>query len=477
MKDSPIVVVIGGGFGGISTVQALAKVDVNVVLIDKQNHHLFQPLLYQVATSVLPSSNIAFPIRRIFRDQKNAHVFNDEVVGFDIAAKQLVFANNRRAPYDYLVVAAGAGTSYFGHDEWAEFAPGMKSLEDATVIRNRILRAFEDAEAETDEAALRAHLTFVIVGGGATGVELSGAIKELGVDSVCKDYRRFDAKSARVILVEASERLLSSMSHSSSNEALKALKKIGVEVRLKQSVTNVWADSVEIDGERIYANTIVWTAGVKANSLGASLGAELDRSGRVKVEPDCSVKGSSNVFVIGDMATINCAKSGKPVPGVAPAAAQMGKFVANIISCEVAEINKEAKRLVANPANARKNARSGSEVEQNLLQQRDAFVYFDKGSMATIGRAKAVAEVAGMKFHGIIAWFAWLFIHLILLVGFHNRILVFLSWGFSYLTFSKGSRIISGNPQSHVVSPVGSETGNSASDYRKAVDQLLMRMP
>lgn len=189
------MVVIGGGFGGISTVQALAKVDVNVVLIDKQNHHLFQPLLYQVATSVLPSSNIAFPIRRIFRDQKNAHVFNDEVVGFDIAAKQLVFANNRRAPYDYLVVAAGAGTSYFGHDEWAEFAPGMKSLEDATVIRNRILRAFEDAEAETDEAALRAHLTFVIVGGGATGVELSGAIKELGVDSVCKDYRRFDAKA------------------------------------------------------------------------------------------------------------------------------------------------------------------------------------------------------------------------------------------------------------------------------------------
>lgn len=477
MKDSPIVVVIGGGFGGISTVQALAKVDVNVVLIDKQNHHLFQPLLYQVATSVLPSSNIAFPIRRIFRDQKNAHVFNDEVVGFDIAAKQLVFANNRRAPYDYLVVAAGAGTSYFGHDEWAEFAPGMKSLEDATVIRNRILRAFEDAEAETDEAALRAHLTFVIVGGGATGVELSGAIKELGVDSVCKDYRRFDAKSARVILVEASERLLSSMSHSSSNEALKALKKIGVEVRLKQSVTNVWADSVEIDGERIYANTIVWTAGVKANSLGASLGAELDRSGRVKVEPDCSVKGSSNVFVIGDMATINCAKSGKPVPGVAPAAAQMGKFVANIISCEVAVKKKEAKRLVANPANARENARGGSEVEQNLLHQRDAFVYFDKGSMATIGRAKAVAEVAGMKFHGIIAWFAWLFIHLILLVGFHNRILVFLSWGFSYLTFSKGSRIISGNPQSHVVSPVGSETGNSASDYRKAVDQLLMRMP
>ncbi|MSR33191.1 MAG: NAD(P)/FAD-dependent oxidoreductase [Phycisphaerales bacterium] len=477
--DSPIVVVIGGGFGGIAAVQALAKAAVNVVLIDKQNHHLFQPLLYQVATSVLPSSNIAFPIRRIFRDQENAYVFNDEVIGIDLAAQRLVFANNRRAPYDYLIVAAGAGTSYFGHDEWAQFAPGMKSLEDATVIRNRILRAFEDAEAETDPVALRAHLTFVVVGGGATGVELSGAIKELGVDSICKDYRRFDAKSARVILAEAGDRLLSNMSHNSSDAALKALEKIGVEVRLKQSVTNVWADSVEINGERVYGNTIVWTAGVEANSLGASLGAQLDRNGRVKVEPDCSVKGAPNVFVIGDMATMNCAKTGKPVPGVASAAAQMGKFVARIIAREVAATNKQAKleraKHVGAATNVTTSAATGTQ-QLNALPQRGAFVYLDKGSMATIGRAKAVAEVAGLKFHGLIAWLAWLFIHLILLVGFHNRILVFLSWGFSYLTFSKGSRIISGNPKSHVVAPVGAETGNSPLDRREAVDQLLQRM-
>lgn len=458
MTDSPTVVVIGGGFGGIAAVQALAKTAVNVVLIDKQNHHLFQPLLYQVATSVLPSANIAFPIRRIFRDQDNAYVFNDEVMGIDLEARRLVFANNRKAPFDYLIVAAGAGTSYFGHDEWAKFAPGMKTLEDATVIRNKILRAFEDAEAETDAAALQAHLTFVIVGGGATGVELSGAIKELGVDAVCKDYRRFDAKNARVILVEAGDRLLSSMSHSSSQAALKALENIGVEVRLKQSVTNVWADSVEIGGERIYANNIVWTAGVQANSLGASLGAPLDRSGRVKVEPDCSVKGSPHVFVIGDMATLNCAKSGKPVPGVAPAAVQMGKYVAQIISREVAARNKHAQRMAKQQTGTHSNAAHGlAVVHATELPPRKAFAYLDKGSMATIGRAKAVAEVAGLKFHGLIAWLAWLFIHLLLLVGFHNRVLVFLSWGFAYLTFSKGSRIINGNPPSHVVSPVGLE--------------------
>lgn len=475
--NAPIVVVVGGGFGGVAAVQALEKAAVNVVLIDKQNHHLFQPLLYQVATSVLPQSNIAFPIRRIFRNQENAFVFNDDVIGIDLASNRLLFANNRKSPYDYLILAAGAGTSYFGHDEWAQFAPGMKSLEDAAVIRNRILRAFEDAESETDPTALRAHLTFVIVGGGATGVELSGAIKELGVDSICKDYRRFDAKSARVILVEASDRLLSSMSHSSSSSALKALEKIGVEVRLKQSVTNVCADSVEIDAERIFANTIVWTAGVQANSLGASLGTQLDRSGRVKVEPDCSVKGAPNVFVIGDMATVTCAKTGKPVPGVAPAAQQMGRFVANIISREVAAKNKQAKRAGSNHASAGTHTFDSNAAEQkDALLKRGVFVYLDKGSMATIGRAQAVAEVAGLKFHGFLAWLAWLFIHLFLLVGFNNRILVFLSWGISYITYSKGSRIISGNPHSNVVSPVGADVGNSPAERRTATEQLIRRM-
>ena len=470
--DSPIVVVIGGGFGGVSAVRALAKAPVNVVLIDKENHHLFQPLLYQVATSVLPNSNIAFPIRRIFRDQSNAYVFNEEVVSIDCAARRLTFANQRGAHFDYLILAAGASSSYFGNDQWAQFAPGMKSLDDATVIRNKILRAFEDAEAETDAVALQEHLTFIVVGGGATGVELAGAIKELGVDSLSKDYRRFNSKNARVILIEAGDRLLPSMSESSSHASLKALEKIGVEVRLNQSVTHVDATGVVVQGERINANTIVWSAGVKASSLGASLGAKLDRNGRVLVEPDCSVPGTPNVFVIGDMASMKCAKSGHAVPGVAPAAMQMGQFVAHIIAREVRAGVRYA-MPTSNAANTTPNVNVTNEAQ---IPERGKFEYFDKGSMATIGRAKAVAEVAGLKFHGLIAWLAWLFVHLILLVGFNNRILVFMSWGISYLTFSKGSRIISGNPPSRVVSPVGSDSGTSLDQRRKAVVVLLKRM-
>ena len=468
--DSPIVVVIGGGFGGVAAVQELAKAPVNVVLIDKENHHLFQPLLYQVATSVLPTSNIAFPIRRIFRKQANAYVFNDEVVSIDCAARRITFSNKRSARFDYLILAAGASSSYFGNDQWAPFAPGMKTLDDAMIIRNKILRAFEDAEAETDPVALREHLTFIVVGGGATGVELAGAIKELGVDSISKDYRRFNAKNARVILIEAGDRLLPSMSESSSHAALKALETIGVEIRLKQSVTHVDETGVVVNGETIRANTIVWSAGVKASSLGASLGAKLDRNGRVLVEPDCSVMGAPNVFVIGDMASMKCSKTGHAVPGVAPAATQMGQFVAKIIAREVrAGVSKTKSNAPNTTSNL--NTTNGAQI-----MERGKFEYFDKGSMATIGRAKAVAEVAGLKFHGLIAWLAWLFVHLILLVGFNNRILVFMSWAISYITFSKGSRIISGNPPSRVVAPVGSDTGDSAADRRKAVEELLMRM-
>ena len=468
--DAPIVVVIGGGFGGVAAVQELAKAPVNVVLIDKENHHLFQPLLYQVATSVLPTSNIAFPIRRIFRKQANAYVFNDEVVSIDCAARRITFSNKRSARFDYLILAAGASSSYFGNDQWAPFAPGMKTLDDAMIIRNKILRAFEDAEAETNPVALREHLTFIVVGGGATGVELAGAIKELGVDSISKDYRRFNAKNARVILIEAGDRLLPSMSESSSHAALKALEKIGVEIRLKQSVTHVDETGVVVNGETIRANTIVWSAGVKANSLGASLGAKLDRNGRVLVEPDCSVMGAPNVFVIGDMASMKCAKTGHAVPGVAPAATQMGQFVAKIIAREV---RAGVRKTTSHAPNTTSNINNTNSAQ---IMERGKFEYFDKGSMATIGRAKAVAEVAGLKFHGLIAWLAWLFVHLILLVGFNNRILVFMSWAISYITFSKGSRIISGNPPSRVVAPVGSDSGDSAADRRKAVEELLMRM-
>ena len=468
--DAPIVVVIGGGFGGVAAVQELAKAPVNVVLIDKENHHLFQPLLYQVATSVLPTSNIAFPIRHIFRKQANAYVFNDEVVSIDCAARRITFSNKRSARFDYLILAAGANSSYFGNDQWAPFAPGMKTLDDAMIIRNKILRAFEDAEAETNPVALREHLTFIVVGGGATGVELAGAIKELGVDSISKDYRRFNAKNARVILIEAGDRLLPSMSESSSHAAFTALEKIGVEIRLKQSVTHVDETGVVVNGETIRANTIVWSAGVKASSLGASLGAKLDRNGRVLVEPDCSVMGAPNVFVIGDMASMKCSKTGHAVPGVAPAATQMGQFVAKIIAREV---RAGVRKKTSNAPNTTSNINTTNSAQ---IMERGKFEYFDKGSMATIGRAKAVAEVAGLKFHGLIAWLAWLFVHLILLVGFNNRILVFMSWAISYITFSKGSRIISGNPPSRVVAPVGSDTGDSAADRRKAVEELLMRM-
>ena len=452
-RNEPVVMIVGGGFGGIAAAQALAKAPVRVVVVDRQNHHLFQPLLYQVATSVLASPNIAFPIRRIFRDQANVHVFNAEVAGIDCAARTLTLTDGNVAPFDYLVLAAGAGSSYFGHEEWARFAPGMKTLEDATLIRDRILRAFEDAEGETDPDAMRAHLTFIVVGGGPTGVELSGAIKELGVDSIARDYRRFDAASARVILVEAGDRLLASFGPESSKAAHAALERIGVEVRVGARVTDVFDGGVEVSGERIMADTVVWSAGVRANPLGQALGAELDRSGRVVVEPDCSVKGCPDVFVIGDMASIRCATTGKAVPGVAPAAMQMGAFVAGIIAREA-------------------SARAGG----TATPPRGAFRYHDKGSMATIGRAKAVAEIGRMRFSGLPAWLAWLLVHLVLLVGFHNRVLVFLSWAFAYLSFSKGARIITGDTPSRIVRPLGNRDGSDPAERARTMQLLKARM-
>jgi len=448
----PVVVVIGGGFGGIHLVQKLAKTPVNVVLVDRSNHHLFQPLLYQVATSVLSPSDIAFPIRRIFRGQSNAFILNDEVVSIDRMQHTITCVNGNKAPFDWLVLAAGASSSYFGHDDWQAFAPGMKSLEDATTIRSRVLRAFEDAEGETDPQALQAHLTFIVVGGGATGVELSGAIKELAVDAIAGDFRRFNAAQARVILVEAGGTLLPSMSEKSSLVALHSLREIGVEVRLHESVTDIFDGGVVIGSERIEADTVVWAAGVSASPLGRTLHTPLDRAGRVQVLPDCSVEGSPQVFVIGDMAAQVCAKTHHAVPGVAPAATQMADMVAKIIS-----------------AQCKTNAKGQSPP------QRPAFVYFDKGSMATIGRAHAVAEVAGLRLQGLLAWLAWLFIHLILLVGFRNRIFVVISWGFTYITFTKGSRLIDIRARSRVKRPIGSQLTTNASDREAVMEQLLRR--
>ena len=430
--DVPVVVVVGSGFGGLRVAQRLAKAPVRVAVLDRTNHHLFQPLLYQVATSVLTESDIAFPIRRIFRNQANALVALAEVVAVDRATKTLTFADGTKGPYDWLVLAAGAGSSYFGKDAWEAFAPGMKSLDDASAIRGRILRAFEDAEAETDPRALKSHLTFVVVGGGATGVELAGAIRELAVEALARDFRRFDTAITQVILVESADRLLGSMSEQSSSVALDSLRAMGVEVRLNERVTDVFDGGVMLGTERIEADTVVWAAGVAASPLGATLGVPLDRAGRVKVLPDCSVPGSPDVFVIGDMAAQLCARTGKPVPGVAPAAMQMADMVARIIGAESA-------------------AKTGAKPP------RPAFSYFDKGSMATIGRARAVAEVAGLKMRGLLAWLAWLFVHVLLLVGFRNRVFVMLSWGFAYLAFSKGARIITGHTRSRLRAPLGAE--------------------
>jgi NADH dehydrogenase len=446
----PVVVVVGGGFGGLRVARRLARAPVNVVLVDRKNHHLFQPLLYQVATGVLTTSDIAFPIRRVLRGQANAHVFNDIVTDVDLSTRTIGLSEGPRAPYDWLVLAAGATSSYFGNPDWEALAPGMKTLGEATLIRSRILRAFEDAEAESDPAARQAHLTFVVVGGGATGVELAGAIKELAVDALAGDYRRFDAARARVVLVEAGPRLLPDLSAASSASAKASLEGIGVEVRLGQPVSQVRDGGVTVGDERIDADTVVWAAGVKASSLGASLGMPCDRAGRVLVQPDCSLPGHPEVFVIGDMAAQRCSRTGKPVPGVAPGAIQMADMVARVIRDE-----------------------TRARIRGTTPAPRPAFRYRDKGSMATIGRGHAVAEVGPIRLRGLLAWLAWLFVHLVLLVGVRNRLFVLLSWGISYLTFSKGTRIIAGEPRSNLRRPLGTDAAGRPLPRDQAMRDLL----
>jgi NADH:ubiquinone reductase (H+-translocating) len=448
----PIVVIVGAGFGGLRVARRLARANVHVVVVDRKNHHLFQPLLYQVATGVLTTSDIAFPIRRVLRKQRNAFVFNDEVTDVDLATRTIGLGDGPRAPYDWLVLAAGATSSYFGNPTWEAFAPGMKTLGEATLIRSRILRAFEDAEAESDPVARQAHLTFVVVGGGATGVELAGAIKELAVDALAEDYRRFDAARARVMLVEAGPRLLPDLSETSSAVAKASLERIGVEVRLGKPVREVMDGAVTVGEERIVADTVVWAAGVRASALGESLGVPRERGGRVRVNADCSVPGHPEVFVIGDMAAQTCARTGRSVPGVAPGAIQMADMVAKVIRDET-------------------RARARGQVPP----ARPAFRYFDKGSMATIGRGQAVAEIGPVRLRGLPAWLAWLFVHLVLLVGVRNRLFVLLSWGVSYLTFSKGTRIIAGDPRSNLRRPLGTDAGGRPLSREESVADLLGR--
>jgi len=418
VSPCPNVVVIGAGFAGLRVCQGLAKVPVNVVLIDRHNYHLFQPLLYQVATAALSPADIAFPIRRIFRYQKNVSCVLGNVTQIDLSRKCLTIDNSQEIDFNYLIVASGATHSYFGKDDWLSNAPGLKTIDDALFIRKRILLAFEEAENELDESAQRAKLTFVVVGGGPTGVELAGALRQIAVKEIQKDYHHVDTSTARVMLVEANERVLKTFHPDLSARALRDLGKLGVEVRLNSSVTSVDDGGIKIGEERIDANNVFWAAGVQASPLGQSLGVELDRAGRVIVKPDLSVPGFPNVFIAGDLASATYGVNNLPVPGVAPAAMQMGAFISKVIAQEIRAVH--------------------------LVENRPPFRYWDKGSMATIGKAKAVADINGWKFTGFVAWLMWSLIHLMFLVSFRAKVFVMLNWGYTYIFQSSGARLITG---------------------------------
>lgn len=412
----PRIVIVGGGFGGLLAAKGLAKADCDITLIDRRNHHLFQPLLYQVATAALSPAQIAQPIRTILKHQANARVILDEVTGIDVAARCVRSAGNGEIPYDQLILATGASHAYFGHDEWQAAAPGLKSLEDATAIRRRILNAFERAELSNSTAEQQALLTFCIVGGGPTGVEMAGAIAELAHRTLLGEFRHIDPASAEVILIEAGPRVLAAMPEALSEKALKALARLGVSVRLNAPVTDCRADGVALKDGFIPSRTIIWAAGVRASPVGLWLGegTKLDRAGRVLVTPDLSVPGRPEIFVIGDAASL--ATDGKPVPGVAPAAKQQGRYVATVI----------ARRLKGAAAPA-------------------PFRYRDQGNLATIGRGAAVADLGWMKLSGQIGWWFWGLIHIFFLIDFRNRLSVATDWLWSYLTSSRSARLMTGN--------------------------------
>lgn len=419
------VVIVGGGFGGVAAAKQLKKTDVDVVLIDRRNYHLFQPLLYQVATAALNPSDIAAPIRKIFRKQKNLRSILGEVENVDLEKKEIT-VKSQPMGYDYLVLAAGATHSYFGNDHWSDNAPGLKTLDDATEIRRRFLLAFEAAEVERDPVAKEACLTFVVVGGGPTGCEMAGAMAEVA-RSIPDDFRHVDTKTARIILIQSGDRILKSFPNKSSDDAYDQLKDTGVEIMLHQRVTEVCSDGVMCGEEFIAANNVFWAAGVKASPLGDTLGTELDSSGRVIVEPDLSVTGHPKVFVIGDQASAKSAKTGEPVPGVAQGAIQGGDYVGEIIR---------------------------REIEDETWVERGEFNYFDKGNLATIGRNKAVADIRGFKMRGFPAWFIWAVVHIMFLVNFRSKVSVAFSWAWTYVLGSRGARLITGKSDYRVKQPL-----------------------
>jgi NADH dehydrogenase len=412
MVNVPHVVILGGGFGGLWAARALRRAPVRVTLVDRRNHHLFQPLLYQVATAALNPSDIAEPIRAILRGQKNVSVLLGEAVAVDPAARTVTLADGR-IDFDYLIVATGATHSYFGRDEWAQYAPGLKTIEDALDIRGRVFMAYEAAEREADEARRRALLTFVIVGAGPTGVEMAGALAEIARHALEDEFRHIDPRKARVVLVEGLPRVLPAYPEDLSEKARRQLEHLGVEVRTGARVTSMDADGVALDAERIAARTAIWAAGVAASPLARSLGVPLDRAGRVHVQNDLSIPGSDRVFVIGDLAAFE--QDGRLVPGVSPAAMQEGEHAADNI------------------------------VRSIRGQERRPFRYFDKGMFATIGRGAAVGALrGGFKFSGFVAWVAWLAIHIYFLIGFRSRLVVMFQWAYSYVTYRRGARLITG---------------------------------
>jgi NADH dehydrogenase len=421
VQARPRVVIVGCGFGGLFAARALRRAPIDLLVIDKNNYHLFQPLLYQVASAALGPADIAQPIRRILRDQNNALVILGTVESVSLA-ERCIYLDRTPVPYDYLILAPGAVDNYFGHADWPALAPGMKSIEEATQIRSRLLLSFETAEIEADPQERAAHLAFVIVGGGPTGVELAGAIKELAVDVVARDFRRADTRRARVILIEAGPRLLPALHPSSSARALRQLTDLGVDVRLGQAVTRIFEDGVEVGAERLRSYNVIWAAGVRASPLVGSLGAELGPGGRVRVRNDCSVPGHPEAFVIGDAAYFE-QDPGRAVPGVSQGALQMGRYVARTI---IAELKGDARVREA------------------------GFRYRDLGSMATVGKSKAVVEIGALRFGGLAAWFAWMALHITVLIGFRNRLAVLSSWIYSYVFFRRGSRLITGTHPEHV---------------------------
>ncbi len=414
MSERKKIVIIGGGFGGLWAAKGLTNKAVDVTLIDRKNHHVFQPLLYQVATAVLSPGEIAQPIRRILHKAKNIKVILGEVTAFDKLNNQVELADGSQIGYDYLIVAAGARHSYFGNDGWETCAPGLKTLEDALEIRSRVLLAFELAERHAYLTGEQRQLNFVVVGGGPTGVELAGAIADIARQALAKDFKAIDTRLARVILFEGSERVLGTFASDLSDSAKRQLEQIGVEVRLNSFVIEIDQGRVRVGDEWIDCDVVLWATGVAASPLGKELGAETDKVGRVLVENDLSIKGFPNVFVIGDMAFL-LQENGEPVPGVSPAAMQMGTLAAENILAEL-----KGKR-------------------------REKFTYWDKGTMATIGRSKAIAQGAGMKFSGFIAWMMWLFLHVFFLIGFRNRLVVMFEWFWAYLTRERSARLITGD--------------------------------